>query len=144
MCRWVAYSGNAIRPAALLYDTPHSLVEQSRRDRLAGGYPNADGFGLGWYGDGEVPGLYRSIAPAWGDRNLHEIATRISTPLFLAHIRAATGTPVEQTNCHPFRHGRWLFMHNGFIEDYQRLRRDCCSPSTPASSRASRARPTPS
>ena len=124
MCRWVAYSGNAIRPAALLYDTPHSLVEQSRRDRLAGGYPNADGFGLGWYGDDEAPGLYRSIAPAWGDRNLHEIATRISTPLFLAHIRAATGTPIEQTNCHPFRHGRWLFMHNGFIEDYQRLRRD--------------------
>jgi len=124
MCRWVAYSGNAIRPAALLYDTPHSLVEQSRRDRLAGGYPNADGFGLGWYGDVEVPGLYRSIAPAWGDRNLHEIATQISAPVFLAHIRAATGTPIEQTNCHPFRHGRWLFMHNGFIEDYQRLRRD--------------------
>jgi predicted glutamine amidotransferase len=113
MCRWVAYSGNAIRPAALLYDTPHSLVEQSRRDRLAGGYPNADGFGLGWYGDLDVPGLYRSVAPAWGDRNLHEIATQISTPIFLAHVRAATGTPVEQTNCHPFRHGRWLFMHNG-------------------------------
>jgi len=124
MCRWVAYSGNAIRPAALLYDTPHSLVEQSRRDRLAGGYPNADGFGLGWYGDDEAPGLYRSIAPAWGDRNLHEIATRISTPLFLAHIRAATGTPIEQTNCHPFRHGRWLFMHNGFIEGYLGLRRE--------------------
>ena len=124
MCRWVAYSGNAIRPAALLYDTPHSLVEQSRRDRLAGGYPNADGFGLGWYGDDDAPGLYRSIAPAWGDRNLHEIAKQISTPLFLAHIRAATGTPIEQTNCHPFRHGRWLFMHNGFIEDYGRLRRD--------------------
>src|SRR4029078_12002600 len=124
MCGGGAYSGTAIRPAALLYDTPHSLVEQSRRDRLAGGYPNADGFGLGWYGDAEVPGLYRSIAPAWGDRNLHEIAKQISTPLFLAHIRAATGTPIEQTNCHPFRHGRWLFMHNGFIEDYRRLRRD--------------------
>jgi predicted glutamine amidotransferase len=124
MCRWVAYSGNAIRPAELLIDTPHSLVEQSRRDRLAGGYPNADGFGLGWYGDRDVPGLYRSVAPAWGDRNLSEIATQISTRLFLAHIRAATGTPVEQTNCHPFRHGRWLFMHNGFVEGYKRLRRD--------------------
>ena len=124
MCRWVAYSGNAIRPAELLIDTPHSLVEQSRRDRLAGGYPNADGFGLGWYGDLDVPGLYRSTAPAWGDRNLSELATQISTPLFLAHIRAATGTPVEQTNCHPFRHGRWLFMHNGFIEGYKRVRRE--------------------
>ena len=124
MCRWVAYFGNPIRPESLLYDAKFSLVEQSRRDRLAGGYPNADGFGLGWYGERDVPGLYRSIAPAWGDRNLRELAGQIESPLFLAHIRAATGTPIEQTNCHPFRHGRWLFMHNGFIDDYQRLRRD--------------------
>ena len=124
MCRWVAYFGNPIRPEVLLYEATHSLVEQSRRDRLAGGYPNADGFGLGWYGDRDVPGLYRSIQPAWGDRNLRELAAQITTPIFLAHIRAATGTPIEQTNCHPFRHGRWLFMHNGFIDDYLRLRRD--------------------
>ena len=132
MCRWVAYSGNAIRPAALLYETPDSLVEQSRRDRLAGGRPNADGFGLGWYGDRKVPGLYRSVAPAWGDRNLRELATQIATPLFLAHVRAATGTPVEQTNCHPFRHGRWLFMHNGFIDGYRRLRRELLLAVAPA------------
>jgi predicted glutamine amidotransferase len=124
MCRWVAYFGNPIRPEVLLYETQHSLVEQSRRDRLAGGYPNADGFGLGWYGDRHVPGVYRSIQPAWGDRNLRELAAQITSPIFLAHIRAATGTPIEQTNCHPFRHGRWLFMHNGFIDDYRRLRRD--------------------
>lgn len=124
MCRWVAYFGNPIRPEALLYDTKYSLVEQSRRDRLAGGYPNADGFGLGWYGEREVPGLYRSFAPAWGDRNLRELAGQIQAPIFLAHIRAATGTPIEQTNCHPFRYGRWLFMHNGFIDDYHGLRRD--------------------
>jgi predicted glutamine amidotransferase len=124
MCRWVAYFGNPIRPETLLYDTQHSLVEQSRSDRLAGGQPNADGVGLGWYGERETPGLYRSVAPAWGDRNLHEIASQVRSPLFLAHIRAATGTPVEQTNCHPFRHGRWLFMHNGFIDRYLELRRE--------------------
>jgi predicted glutamine amidotransferase len=124
MCRWVAYSGNPIRPETVLYDTKNSLVEQSRSDRLAGRKPNADGFGLGWYGDREMPGLYRSVAPAWGDRNLRDLAGQITSPLFLAHVRAATGTPVEQTNCHPFRHGRWLFMHNGFIDGYQRLRRE--------------------
>ena len=59
-----------------------------------------------------------------GDRNLHELSSQVRSPLFLAHIRAATGTPVEQTNCHPFRHGRWLFMHNGFIEGYFDLRRE--------------------
>jgi glutamine amidotransferase len=125
MCRWVAYYGNPIRPETLLHDTEYSLVEQSRRDRLAGGYPNADGFGLGWYGGrARGPGLYRSTAPAWGDRNLREIARHVESPLFLAHIRAATGTPIEQTNCHPFRHGRWLFMHNGFIDGYRAVRRD--------------------
>jgi glutamine amidotransferase len=124
MCRWVAYFGNPIHPQLLLYDTPHSLVEQSRSDRLAGGQPNADGVGLGWYGERETPGLYRSVSPAWGDRNLQEIAAQVRSPLFLAHIRAATGTPIEQTNCHPFRHGRWLFMHNGFIDGYLQLRRD--------------------
>jgi predicted glutamine amidotransferase len=124
MCRWLAYFGNPIRPEALLYEAKNSLVEQSRRDRLAGGYSNADGFGLGWYGDRDEPGLYRSIAPAWGDRNLRELAGQIESGLFLAHVRAATGTPVEQTNCHPFRHGRWLFVHNGFIDGYVRLRRE--------------------
>ncbi len=108
----------------LLYDAENSLIEQSRRDRLAGGFSNADGFGLGWYGERDSPGLYRSVAPAWGDRNLRELAGQIESRLFLAHIRAATGTPVEQSNCHPFRHGRWLFVHNGFIDDYLRQRRE--------------------
>jgi predicted glutamine amidotransferase len=124
VCRWLAYYGNPMRPEALLHDADNSLVEQSRHDRLAGGYPNADGFGLGWYGDREVPGVYRSVSPAWGDRNLRELAGQIESRLFLAHVRAATGTPVEQTNCHPFRHGRWIFVHNGFIDDYVNLRRE--------------------
>jgi predicted glutamine amidotransferase len=124
VCRWLAYYGNPVRPEVLLYDAENSLVEQSRRDRLAGGFSNADGFGLGWYGERDSPGLYRSVAPAWGDRNLRELAGQIESRLFLAHIRAATGTPVEQSNCHPFRHGRWLFVHNGFIDDYLRQRRE--------------------
>ena len=124
MCRWLAYYGNPIRPERLLFEAKNSLVEQSRRDRLAAGHPNADGFGLGWYGDREIPGLYRSVAPAWGDRNLRELAGQITSGLFLGHVRAATGTPVEQSNCHPFRHGRWLFVHNGFIDAYAHVRRD--------------------
>jgi predicted glutamine amidotransferase len=103
---------------------PTSAIRSIPSDRLAGGQPNADGVGLGWYGERDEPGLYRSVAPAWGDRNLREIASQVRSPLFLAHIRAATGTPVEQTNCHPFRHGRWLFMHNGFIDGYLDLRRE--------------------
>jgi predicted glutamine amidotransferase len=41
-----------------------------------------------------------------------------------AHIRAAIGSPVQQTNCHPFRTGRWLWMHNGYIDGFHQMKRD--------------------
>src|SRR6185437_10807897 len=85
---------------------------------------NGDGFGIGWYGAPATPGVFHSIEPAWNDRNLHELADHISSSHFFAHIRAAIGSSVQQTNCHPFRHGRWLFMHNGFINEFAKLKRD--------------------
>jgi hypothetical protein len=48
----------------------------------------------------------------------------VSSPLFFAHIRAAIGSAVQQTNCHPFRHGRWLWMHNLFIDGFATVKRD--------------------
>ena len=65
-----------------------------------------------------------SIEPAWNDRNLREIAGHVRSALVFAHIRASTGTPVQQTNCHPFRHGRWLWMHNGLIREFGTVKRD--------------------
>jgi predicted glutamine amidotransferase len=124
VCRWLAYFGSPLRPEELVFNTTHSLIEQSRAARLSSHLTNADGFGLGWYGTNEFPGVYRSVAPAWSDRNLQELSAQIESPLFLAHVRAATGTPVQETNCHPFRHGRWLFVHNGLIDGYALLRRD--------------------
>jgi len=44
--------------------------------------------------------------------------------LMFAHIRASTGTPVQQTNCHPFRHGKWLWMHNGQIAGFGAVKRE--------------------
>jgi predicted glutamine amidotransferase len=124
VCRWLGYFGSPIRMEELVYNTTHSLIEQSRAARFTSHLTNADGFGVGWYGTAELPGVYRSVAPAWSDRNLQDICAQIESPLFLAHVRATTGTPVQQTNCHPFRNGRWLFVHNGFVEQYNRLRRD--------------------
>jgi len=124
MCRWLGYFGSPIRLEELVFNTEHSLVEQSRNARLTTHLTNADGFGLGWYGTADGPGRYRSVSPAWSNRNLQELCAHIRSPLFIAHVRATTGTPVQETNCHPFRHGRWLFVHNGFIADYPRLHRD--------------------
>jgi predicted glutamine amidotransferase len=125
VCRWLAYFGDPIRPEELLYEPRRSLIEQSRRSGPDAGIANADGFGLGWYGLSDTPGLFRSSLPAWGDQNLRELSAQIRSPLFLAHVRAASaGMPVQQTNCHPFRHGKWLFVHNGFIADWPHLRRE--------------------
>jgi len=119
----MAYRGQPLRIEELLYKTQHSLIEQSRHATLGAETVNGDGFGLGWYGDADGPGLYRSLMPAWSNDNVRSLAGHISSPLFLAHVRAATGTAVQETNCHPFRHGNWLFLHNGSIAGYPELRR---------------------
>jgi predicted glutamine amidotransferase len=124
MCRWLGYLGSPIEPRELLYDPERSLIEQSRQHAPGMPVPNGDGVGLGWYGRHDEPALFHSDAPAWGDRNLRTLSGEISSPLFLAHVRAATGTPVQETNCHPFRSGRWMFVHNGYVADWTRLRRD--------------------
>lgn len=126
MCRWNAYFGRPILVEELLYRTQHGLVAQSRQANEGIELLNGDGFGIGWYdefGDGtQPPARYRSVAPAWNDVNLRELAAHVRTPLFLAHVRMTTGTAVQQTNCHPFRHGRWLFVQNGEIVGYPRIR----------------------
>ena len=124
MCRWLAYSGSPVSLDDLLYRPEHSLIDQSLHSTMGAETTNGDGFGVGWYEDGEPPRVYRSTHPAWNDRNLRELAGHITSHLFFAHIRAAIGSAVQQTNCHPFRYGQWLFMHNGFIGDFQLVKRD--------------------
>ncbi len=124
MCRWMGWIGQPVLIDELLFKTQHGIVDQSLHSRLGAETTNGDGFGLGWYGAGEGPGVYHSVAPAWGDPNLRELAAHTESPLFLAHVRAAIGSPVQATNCHPFRRGNWLFVHNGFIADFRVLRRD--------------------
>src|SRR5690606_4317909 len=84
---------------------------------------NGDGFGIAWYDEQPEPGLYRDILPAWSDPNLRSLARQVRSGLFLAHVRASTGTATNRSNCHPFAVGRWSFMHNGQIAGYARLRR---------------------
>jgi predicted glutamine amidotransferase len=124
MCRWLAYSGSPILIEELLYSPTHSLIDQSLHSTLGAETTNGDGFGIGWYGGQETPGVYHSVEPAWNERNLREIAAHVVSPLVFAHIRASTGTAVQQTNCHPFRHDKWLFMHNGMIRDFPKVKRD--------------------
>jgi len=125
MCRWLAaYTGKPILLERALYAPAHSLIDQSLHSELGAEATNGDGFGVGWYDDQTTPGVFKSIEPAWNDQNLRELAAHVKSNLFLAHIRAAIGSAVQQTNCHPFRHGRWLFMHNGYVANLPEVKRD--------------------
>jgi predicted glutamine amidotransferase len=125
MCRWLAYSGDPILIEDLLFRPVHSLVDQSLHSRMGATTTNGDGFGVGWYGDDEsAPAVFKAIEPAWNDWNLRELAGQIRTRLMFAHVRASTGTPVQRSNCHPFRYDRWLWMHNGAIAQFAAVKRD--------------------
>ena len=124
MCRWLAYTGSPVLLEKALYSPAHSFIDLSLHSKLGAEATNGDGFGVGWYDQAPTPGVFRSIEPAWNDQNLRELAGHITSGHFFSHIRAAIGSAVQQTNCHPFRHGRWLFMHNGFIADFAKLKRD--------------------
>jgi glutamine amidotransferase len=124
MCRWLAYSGTPVLISDLLHQGQYSLLEQSLHSRLGAETTNGDGFGVGWYGVGDVPGTFHSTEPAWNDANLRDMSAHIRSPLVFAHIRASSGTPIQQTNCHPFHHGRWLFMHNGGVREFPKVKRD--------------------
>ena len=124
MCRWLAYSGASVNLEELLFKPKNSLVIQSKHSKLGATTTNGDGFGVGWYGAGETPGVFRSTEPAWNDRNLRELSAVASSRRVFAHIRASTGSAVQQTNCHPFRHGAWLWMHNGALAGFHAMKRD--------------------
>jgi glutamine amidotransferase len=123
MCRWLAYSGAPVYLEELLLKPEHSLIDQSLSADQSETTTNGDGFGVGWFGSREHPGVYRDIQPAWNDLNLRDLAEQIQSHLFLAHVRAATGTAVQQTNCHPFRFENWVFVHNGSIAEFARIKR---------------------
>lgn len=124
MCRWMAYTGKSAPLETLIFKAPHNLIDQSMSSRSAETPTNGDGFGVGWYGGRPQPGVFRSIRPAWNDFNLRDLAAQVDSRLFLAHVRATSLATVQETNCHPFRHGRWLFVHNGEIFEVEKLRRD--------------------
>ena len=124
MCRWVAYAGPEIYIEDLLFHQENSIIRQSLAATQSTWRTNGDGFGVAWYNNRTLPGLFKDILPAWNDSNLRSIAAHIQTKLFFAHVRASTGTAVNRSNCHPFIWNNWAFMHNGKIGNWHVCRKD--------------------
>lgn len=133
MCRWLVYKGRSVLVSDLVSDPNNSLVRQTLS--LEGYMPgenaprhvvDGDGFGLGWY-DHAICGEPARLAfpdPAWSNPNLHNLAHLLRTELLFAHVRAASpNSLVSISNCHPFKYGNWLFMHNGGLAGFPRMRR---------------------
>lgn len=126
MCRFVGYIGSKILLADLITRPENSLIRQSYKARERIEPINGDGFGIGWYVPKikTEPGIFKSITPAWSNRNLSNLAEHIESGCFFAHVRAASpGMLVSEINCHPFRFGRLLWMHNGTIEGFNLIKR---------------------
>ncbi|MEP7128723.1 MAG: class II glutamine amidotransferase [Chitinophagales bacterium] len=122
MCRWLAYTGAPILMGDLIIKPKDNLIHQSLHARAPRTPTNGDGFGMGWYDKQPFPGLFRSIRPAWNDTNLLDLAAHIESPLFMAHVRATSMATIQETNCHPFRYKQWLFLHNGQIAEFGKIR----------------------
>lgn len=123
MCRWLAYIGEPRQIEQFLYEGSRSLSEQAQHSHKAKLGVHGDGGGLGWYAKPDEPALYRDAGPVWSNPNLRELTRVLESRVFFAHVRASTGAPNLDVNCHPFRSGKWLFMHNGQIGGFRRLRR---------------------
>jgi gamma-glutamyl hercynylcysteine S-oxide hydrolase len=118
MCRHFAYVGQPTSLRSLLADPPHGLYRQAWAPRLQRhGTVNADGFGVGWYADGDpVPARYRRAVPMWDDPSLLDIARVTRSAAVLAAVRCATaGTALGEAAAAPFTSGTWLFSHNGAL-----------------------------
>ncbi|KAA5547274.1 class II glutamine amidotransferase [Roseiconus nitratireducens] len=123
MCRWLAYLGDPIRLDKLLYTAEDAFVGQSLHSRQSTHPVNGDGSGLGWYSCGPQPGLFRTTRPAWNSGNLRDLSDQLESHLFFAHVRATSGTAIQESNCHPFRYRDRLFQHNGVIQGYDKLKK---------------------
>ncbi|MCA9282476.1 MAG: class II glutamine amidotransferase [Phycisphaeraceae bacterium] len=127
MCRFVLYLGPPLTLGSLFVEPSHSLIKQSIHALERDEPLNGDGFGVAWYAPdiSPEPASFRSITPAWNNRNLLQIARVTRSPAIMAHVRAATqGLSVAETNCHPYTHARFAFMHNGDLGEFTRIRRE--------------------
>jgi predicted glutamine amidotransferase len=110
----------------LITRSAQSLIRQSFHAREREEPLNGDGFGVGWYSPeiDPTPCVFNGIRPAWSDRNLHRLAEKIRSTCVFAHVRAASsGLSVSELNCHPFEYDRFLWMHNGGIAEFGKIKR---------------------
>jgi predicted glutamine amidotransferase len=98
-----------------LYQAPRSLSCLSRE--------HPDGWGIAVYESGrEHWMLHKHPACAGSDDRFADVAVTATGHSMVAHIRKRTVGPIGMDNTHPFHRGRWVFAHNGTIDELDALR----------------------
>jgi glutamine amidotransferase len=121
MCRHLAYLGPPATLRSVIIDPPHGLYRQAWAPRFQQPEAiNADGFGVGWYpADDHAPVRYRQAVPIWTDESFYEISEVTWAGAMLGAVRNATPrTSHGPAAAAPFRSGRWLFSHNGAVNEW--------------------------
>jgi len=121
MCRHLAYLGSEEPLGRFLVEPAHALYRQSwapRRQRY--GTVNADGFGVGWYAEGDpTPARYRRAGPIWADLSFADLARVVRSGAVLAAVRDATRSGADaEAAAAPYAAGPWLFSHNGAVKGW--------------------------
>jgi len=126
MCRLAAYIGPEITIASLVTEPRHSIIHQSYHSKERSEPLNGDGFGISWFSErvDQAPVVFKEVSPAWNNPNLVDLARVTSSSCIFAHVRAATvGGHISRSNCHPFSKDDFVFMHNGTVHGFSKLRR---------------------
>lgn len=94
---------------------------EAPRSLAALGREHADGWGIAVHNEGVGWKLTKRSKSASSDPEFDSAATDEGA-LLVAHVRKRTVGAVALENTHPFRHGEWVFAHNGTIERVAELR----------------------
>ena len=130
MCRVLAYLGQPIELAHVLFATDNALVRQSHEPRMTS-MLNLAGFGLAaWDPRSPHPGeplVYRSMALPMFDSNLASLGHKLAPSCAIAHVRGVALDSRERlsaTNLHPFQmqDSAVVFAHNGHLREFERMR----------------------
>lgn len=92
----------------------NSLVIQSHEHK--------DGWGIAAYGAESLPKVAHGVGAAHSDPDFHRVSSLVSSHTVVAHVRLASVGAVELRNSHPFLFGRWSFVHNGTLKNFERHR----------------------
>lgn len=114
MCRLFGFRSAVLsRAHRSLVVAENALAIQAREHQ--------DGWGIGYFHRGDAY-VIKSESGAADNETFRRASERLASHTFVVHVRRATVGARSHLNTHPFRHGRWLFAHNGTLFGFDRLR----------------------